>query len=183
MTAVQLIVLGAVIGSNNLATALALGALGQAPRRWRVVLIFGLFEFFVPLLGLWIGRRATEWVVDHASWLSAALLIGLGLVALVQGLRYTPADDKLAERLTSMTGLLLLGAGLSVDNLIVGFSLGLRDSDPLLVATTIAAFSMTFTAIGMTLGSHARRHWEQRAEVLTGILLLAVGAAAAFGWV
>ena len=49
--------LGAAIAANNLVVALALGALGQAPRRWRIAGVFGVFEFAVPLIGLLISVR------------------------------------------------------------------------------------------------------------------------------
>ncbi|HUG45987.1 MAG TPA: manganese efflux pump, partial [Sphingomicrobium sp.] len=71
---VELLILGAIIGSNNFATALALGALGQKVRRWRIVLTFGLFEFFIPLLGLWLGQRASGFVAGSVDWLGPALL-------------------------------------------------------------------------------------------------------------
>jgi hypothetical protein len=41
MTLIDLLILGFVIGSNNFAVALALGALGQSSRVYRVMLVFG----------------------------------------------------------------------------------------------------------------------------------------------
>ena len=46
-----LIVLGVVIGANNLSAALALGALGHGHHRSRIVGVFAVFEFTVPLVG------------------------------------------------------------------------------------------------------------------------------------
>ena len=76
---------------------------------------------------------------------------------------------------------MLLSAGLSVDNLVVGFSLGLHESSPLLVAATIAAFSMTFAALGMRLGSKGQHRWERRAAIGSGLLLIALAIASATG--
>jgi putative Mn2+ efflux pump MntP len=78
--------------------------------------------------------------------------------------------------------LVALAVGLSVDNLAVGFSLGLGEVPPVLLATTIAAFSMAFTWVGLGLGNEMRRHWERRAEIAAGALLVALAVATAAGW-
>lgn len=54
-SATSLIILGAVIGANNLAVSLALGSLGQSGRYLRIVPVFGFFEFVMPPIGLSIG--------------------------------------------------------------------------------------------------------------------------------
>jgi putative Mn2+ efflux pump MntP len=181
MTLIQLLALGLVIGSNNLAAALALGALGQASRRVRIVVVFSVFEFVIPLVGIGLGQTAARWVATHAEWISAALLVALGVWAIVMGMRDTHDDERLAHRATTWYGLLLLAGGLSLDNLIVGFSLGLGRMDPLVVATTIAAFSAAFTWVGLGLGDASRRHWERWSAVGAGLLLVALGVADALG--
>lgn len=180
---VELLILGVVIGANNFAAALALGALGQAARRWRVVAVFGAFEFTIPLLGMWLGQRASGWLAGQFGWLSWALLAMLGGWAVREGLRHRADDERLARRVTTWRGLGGLAAGLSVDNLIIGFGLGLTRLSPLSVATTIAVFSMGFSWLGMRLGCQARRHWEKWAKVGSGALLLALAIAMWRGWI
>jgi manganese efflux pump family protein len=176
----ELLILGVVVGSNNFAAALTLGALGQVRRRLRIAAVFGAIEFVVPLIGLWIGAAAADLIGSQARWIAAALLIGVGILAIVSGLRHRRDDERFVRLATSWGGLVLLAAGLSLDNLVVGFSLGLTRSAPLLVAGTIAAFSFAFTWIGITAGSHSRRHWERWAEVGSGLLLAALGTASIF---
>lgn len=182
MSLLKIVILGLVIGANNLAAALALGALSHPPRRAKVILVFGVFEFAVPLLGLELGRMAARWVATHAAWLGAALLVGLGVWVIVMGLSKPGGDERLAQLTTTWHGLGLLAAGLSVDNLVIGFSLGLRETEPLLLAAVIATCSVAFAWAGMRLGKASRRYWEQRAEVGAGVLLLGLGAASAMGW-
>lgn len=180
---VRLVVLGVVIGSNNLAAALGLGAMGQVERRGRIVTVFAAFEFLIPLVGIWLGRAVSGAVTDQAAWLGPALLVALGVWMLWSAARGRRASEDLARRITSWKGLLLLALGLSIDNLVIGFSLGLEGREPLLVAGTIAVFSMAFTWAGITLGSSARRHWERYAEVGAGVLLLAMAAGIWLGWI
>lgn len=179
----ELLVLGVVIGANNFAAALALGALGQKVRRGRIVLVFGVFEFAIPLVGIWLGRHAAERVTDHAGWLGTALLAGVGLWTVIAAQRGGDHEERYARRATTWRGLVLLASLLSIDNLIVGFSLGLGGAEPLLLAGVIATFAVAFAFIGLTLGAHARRHHERWAETAAGALLLLLAAAAGFDWI
>lgn len=182
MDIARLAILGIVIGSNNLAAALALGALGQIERRWRIIIVFGLFEFTIPLAGIWLGRSLTRFISEQASWISTAALAGLGIWIIYTALRRERDEEALAERITTWQGLFLLAAGLSIDNLIIGISLGLGGMEPLLLAATIAAFSIAFTWLGLRLGNASRRNWEKIAEVGSGVLLLALAFASLMGW-
>jgi putative Mn2+ efflux pump MntP len=178
----QLIILGLVVGANNLAAALALGTLGVKERQWRIILIFGTVEFFVPLFGIWLGRQAIRYVEQNAQLIAPLLLAGLGLWTLWTGLRHAPNREEIGRWLTRPGGVLLLALGLSADNVVVGFSLGLIGTEPLLVAAVIAAFSMTFTWLGIQLGAITRRHWERYAEIAAGLLLLGLALSAWLGW-
>jgi putative Mn2+ efflux pump MntP len=182
MSITQLVALGLVIGSNNLSAALTLGALGQRSRRMRIVGVFGLFEFSVPLVGIAIGQTLASSLEEQARWISTAVLLVLGGMSLRSGLRTHRHDDRLAKRATSWGGIVLIAAGLSIDNLVVGFGLGLGERPAIAVASTIAIFSMTFTWIGVSLGNEFRRSRENRAEVVAGLLLIALGVANAVGW-
>ena len=177
-----LIVLGVVIGANNLSAALALGALGHGHHRWRIVGVFAVFEFTVPLLGAILGQAAATTITDRVPWLGAVLLIGLGILVLASVLRRGHPDRRLARLATSWRGLILLAVGLSADNLVVGFSFGLEQIPPVALAATIAVFSSVFTFIGVTVGNGLRRHWERRTEIASGVLLIGLGIAVAAGW-
>ncbi|MFN2369864.1 MAG: manganese efflux pump MntP family protein, partial [Candidatus Krumholzibacteriia bacterium] len=118
----------------------------------------------------------------HASLVGAFLLVGMGLVAVIGGIRNRSKDEKLARHVTRWGGLVLLAAGLSADNLIVGFSLGLGNAEPLAVAGTIALFSVAFTWAGIHLGRESRRKWERSAKIGAGLLLVALGVATGLGW-
>ncbi|TVQ10427.1 MAG: hypothetical protein EA364_12400 [Balneolaceae bacterium] len=177
MTTLQLLILGTIIGFNNLAVAMALGSLGQQERKVRIVAVFTVFEFFVPLLGLWLGHSAAAYMESTGWWISSLLLILLGVWTIIFAYSREEKDHQLIKSVTSYKGLILLGMGLSLDNLIVGFSLGLGDASPLTVATVIALFSAVFTWIGIDLGRKLKRIWEHRATITAGLLLIALGIA------
>ncbi len=179
----QLLVLGVVVGSNNFATSLALGSLGQADRRLRILTVFAAFEFGVPLLGLALGRRISGQLAEQATWLGPLLIAGLGIWTLLVSTRITPDAKRMARWLSSWRGLIALSAGLSLDNLVVGFGLGLGGVPALLTATVIMLCSVVFAWIGLRLGAMGRRDFETPAEAISGVLLLAVAWMVWAGWI
>lgn len=181
MSGAELIALGAVIGANNLAAALALGALGERRRGARIVAAFGLSSFLVPLVGLLIGQSLAADLSETGRWISAALLALLGLATLRAAGHSAREDERLLHAVTSWRGLVALSLGLSLDNLFVGFALGLEDAGTLLVAAVIAVFAIAFTMIGLRAGERGHRRRETLAEAGAGLALLAVAAAVAAG--
>jgi len=183
MSIVELGILGTVIAANNTAVALALGALGQYPRRWRIMGVFGIFEFFVPLLGLWVGRTTAVWIEQEVAWVGTLLLLVLGLWTFSTSFRQAPPEETYAPYLTTWTGLAALAAGLSVDNLVIGFSLGLGEATALLIATTICGFSVTFTWVGLAVGNYAGSAYRHYLSMLAGLVLIALALLQALHWI
>jgi len=177
-----LAVFGLVIGANNLTVSLTLGAIGQRKRRGRILMVFALFEFLVPLIGVWLGQQVTVALVAHIAWLSPALLAGLGLVTLLSALGSRRDREKLARAVSGWRGLIALSAGLSSDNLVVGFGLGLRGTSPLALATTVMCCSVAFAWLGLQVGHRVQRDYEATGSAITGVLLILLAGASLAGW-
>ena len=156
---------------------MVLGTLGQEKRKGRIILMFGLFEFFVPLTGIILGSATARWIKDEASWISVLLLILLGIWTIIAGLYHKIDSKKLITKITTWRGLILLSAGLSIDNMVIGFSLGLGFANPLVVAGTICLFSIMFSYAGLKFGDKAHKHYDRPARIIAGSILLVVGFA------
>lgn len=171
-TLLLLIALAVVIALNNLTVSLSLGAMGVR-HQVRILLVFGAFEFMMPLLGAWLGQQTSSRLVSYTEWLGPFLLGILGIITLLSAVRNTRSDrEKLAQAVTSWWGLITLSAGLSTDNLVVGFSLGLGDIEPLTLAFTIMLCSLLFAWLGLTLGQRIQRSLDREGAVLSGALLI-----------
>ncbi|WP_029034462.1 manganese efflux pump MntP family protein [Salinimicrobium terrae] len=182
MTTVDLILLGIVIASNNLAFAFGLGALGTSKYHLRILVIFTLTEFTIPLVGLLIGRLISSLIADHASIVGSLILVGLGIYTIFSSLKDRNKKDTSIEYITSIKGLVLIALGLSVDNLLVGFSLGLREVNPLRLALFIAFCSMVFTFAGLKGGKYIKNNVGKYVQVFAGIILIVLGALNYFGF-
>lgn len=179
----KLVLLGIVIGSNNLAVAFGLGALNIRSYWWRIIVVFGLFEFFIPLVGVFIGRQFSSLIADYASIVGGTLLVLFGLFIFYKTLRSSKKEEKnLMDRITSWTGIISLSAGLSLDNLIVGFSIGLQNVHPLTVATVIAFSSVLFTLIGLNFGKYLKAQFRTWTDLTAATLLVVLGVATWFDW-
>jgi putative Mn2+ efflux pump MntP len=179
---VTLAVFGVVIGANNLTVSLSLGAIGQRKRQGRILLVFAGFEFFLPLIGVWLGQQLSGTLAAYTAWLGPALLAGLGIVTLLSARGSRRDRKKLARAVTSWRGLIALSAGLSLDNLVVGFGLGLGGISPLALATVIMCCSVAFAWIGLQVGQRVQRDYEEAGAAITGVFLIVLAGAMLAGW-
>src|SRR5579859_6254413 len=119
MLAVLLVALS--LGLSNFAAAIGIGISGADARtRWRVGVVFWLFETGMPIVGLLLGRGLAGSLGGATHWIGAGLLIATGLYSLIQSLRSRGQDDDHRAVATQRTGrLFVTGAALSIDNLAV----------------------------------------------------------------
>ncbi|MEB2786902.1 manganese efflux pump MntP [Algoriphagus persicinus] len=181
MDTIDLILLGIVIASNNLSFAFGLGALGTGQYHLRIVSIFTLVEFTVPLVGLLIGNFVSSFIDAYADIIGSLILIGLGIYTIYATFKSKKKKEASIENITSIKGLLLIALGLSLDNLLVGLSFGLGDVNPLQMALFIAFSSMVFTFIGLKTGKYIKSNLGKYVQVIAGILLIMLGTINYFG--
>tara|TARA_B100000508_G_scaffold141095_1_gene146747 strand:- start:24064 stop:24618 length:555 start_codon:yes stop_codon:yes gene_type:complete len=180
----KLFVLGIVIGSNNLAVAFALGSLNIRSYWWRIILTFGLFEFFIPLVGIFIGREFSKYIADYASYIGGSLLLLIGILIIYSALsKDDNHESKLLSKITSWTGIISISAGMSLDNLVVGFSIGLQEIHPLTSASVIATSSIVFTLFGLNVGKYLKKKFRVWTEIGAATLLLLIGFATLMEWI
>lgn len=179
----DLVILGIVIASNNFSVALALGTMGQWKRVARILIVFGGFEFFIPLFGAYLGQYFAQFVEAYASAIGGGLLIGLAIYVFYGTFISQPADrEEWAQRTSTWWGLLGLAFGLSLDNMMVGLSLGFSDESPWLVATVIAMSSVVFSAIGLRFGTFLNQYFVFYSQLFSSLLLFFLGFATLLGW-
>jgi len=181
---VVLLLLAAVaMGPSNFAGAIAIGASGVDNRtRIRVGVVFGVFEVGMPLVGLAAGRGVEGDVGGASRWLAAGLLAAIGAYQIVQAVRPALGDESPeVSSAAQLRRLLVTGLALSIDNLAIGFALGAYHVNVVVAIVVIAVVSVGMSLAGLELGARIGTRVGARGEVLGGILLVAVGAAVAFG--
>jgi manganese efflux pump family protein len=173
-----LLLVGLSVGLGNFAVSVAVGLSGVTKAsRIRLVLVFGFFETLMPLIGLILGQSAAGALGSSANITGGILLIATGLFVVINALNTEP-DNRTAFH-KSFKKLLLTGLALSVDNLIIGFSLGASNEPLLLSALVIGATSVAFSLLGLEMGRRLKVRVEEYSELLSGVLLILVGIAIA----
>jgi putative Mn2+ efflux pump MntP len=165
------------VGADNFAAAIAIGLAGVDRRvRWRIAVVFGLFEAGMPVIGLVVGRSLSGSLGSGAHLVGGGLLILVGLQMGISGLR---ADDDAPPALAGapIARLVVLAAGLSIDNLVIGFALGARATPLVLSVIVIGVVSVGLSLLGLELGSRLGAEVGHRSELLGAGVLVAVGAA------
>jgi putative Mn2+ efflux pump MntP len=165
------------VGADNFAAAIAIGLAGVDRQvRLRIAVVFGLFEAGMPVIGLLVGRSLSGSLGSRAHLVGGGLLVLVGLQMGVRWLR-SDADAPSALAGAPLARLVLLAAGLSIDNLVIGFALGARDTPLVLSVIVIGVVSVGLSLLGLELGSRLGARVGHRSELLGAGVLVAVGAA------
>ncbi|MGH2876351.1 MAG: manganese efflux pump MntP family protein [Solirubrobacteraceae bacterium] len=167
------------VGADNFAAAIAIGLAGVDKRvRLRIAIVFGLFESGMPVLGLLAGRGLAGSLGGAAHWIGGGLLVAAGVQMAVGALRNSGEDSDTPALAGAPLGrLILLAAGLSIDNLVIGFALGARNTPLVLAIVVIGAVSVGLSLLGLELGGRLGEGVGRRSELLGALVLVGVGAA------
>ncbi len=177
---VALLLVAVSVGLDNFAACTAMGVSGvDSALRFRVALIFGLFEGAMPVVGLLLGHSLANVFGSAVTPVAGALLGVVGAYTIVTGLRH---DGEVATDPTlDFRQLVPIAAALSIDNLIIGFALGTYHVNIVVAAVTIAVVSVALSLFGLELGGQLGARLGKRSEVVGGAILVLVGVAIGTG--
>lgn len=168
------------VGLSNFAGAIGIGLSGVDRRtRLRVGVAFGLFEAGMPLLGLLIGEALAGRLGHLGRYVGAVLLVATGAYTIWQGRTTESRGDR--QIAMDARSLALTAVALSIDNLVVGFALGVYHVNVVLAALTMGVVSVGMSLTGLELGSRLGERMEGRAEEAGGAVLVLVGLALGSG--
>jgi len=175
-----LILAALAVGLGNFGASIGIGLSGVASAtRIKVSLVFGVFEAGMPLVGLLAGRGAAHALGDAARYAGGALLVAIGAWQLIQTARLSRRGVPAPPIATSR--LILTALALSMDNLVVGFSLGVEHVSVLAAVAVFAAVSVGLSLLGLEFGRRLAAAVEVGSQYLAGAVLVAVGILVAVG--
>lgn len=160
---------------DTFAVALGLGLARLPRRRWpRVGLTFTLFEGLMPLAGLLLGRSAGSVLGGAAEVVAALILVGFGGYTVWEALT-GEEEDEIAVAGVGLRALAATGLSVSLDELALGFTLGILGGAFALTLVYIGLQALLVTFAGLALGARLGRRLEGRAELASGLLLAGLG--------
>jgi putative Mn2+ efflux pump MntP len=154
----------------------ALGVAGLPKhRRLRTSLTLATFEAVMPAVGVLLGEGLGDALGRFAGYTAAALIGLAGFIILKPGVQV----EKVRKRMklvahTRGVAIIDLGLSISLDELAIGFSLGLLKI-PLAVAVVfIGLQAFLASQLGLKLGGHLSERLRDRAERVGGLVLIGI---------
>lgn len=164
--ALKLALLVLPLGLDTFAVSAALG-LRRLPRRERLraSAVMTAFETAMPLVGLGLGSAIGHVAGGPADYVAVAVLVAAGAWMLF-GDEDAPAPEGAL--------LLALGVSVSLDELAIGFTIGLLGLNVWLAVALIGAQALLLSQLGLRVGARLGEALRERAEQLAGVVLVAL---------
>ncbi|WP_189516719.1 manganese efflux pump MntP [Kushneria pakistanensis] len=179
MTPASLTLLSLAMSTDAFAASIGRGAgSGGRPRflnALRTGAIFGAIEGITPIIGWLAGAAAVHLVSRWDHWIAFVLLVGLGARMVYAGMGKAEGCEEDAPR-QSLPMVMLAAVATSIDALVVGVSLAFVDIHIAVAATAIGTATMVMVTLGIMLGCALGQVVGKRAEILGGLVLIAIGA-------
>jgi putative Mn2+ efflux pump MntP len=175
MSLLEIFLIGLGLSMDCFAVSLSLSACGKL--KWKdvlkVSLFFGIFQGLMPVIGWLIGTTFQSLIqtVDH--WLAFGILAIIGLRMVSQFFVHETKRKFTDIRRTSV--LLTLSVATSIDALATGISFGFIKVNILEAALIISIVTFLVTVTGSRLGAKSTFIPAKWAELLGGIVLIAIG--------
>lgn len=163
------------LGLDTFAVAGALGVAGlPRQQRLKISLLLSGFEMAMPVIGLLAGHALGHAIGVAADYLAAAALVALGAWMLV-----SEEEDEEAKvtALIANSGIALVALGLSIslDELAMGFTIGLLHLPIVLAVILIGAQAFLVAQLGLRLGARLGRTAREAPEKIAGLALIGLG--------
>jgi len=141
--------------------------------RFRLSLSFGLFQFFMPLIGFYAGLRVARFTESIDHWIVFAVLSLVGGKMVYEALNND--QDQVMVDISRGIPLLVASIATSIDALAVWFSFALLKDGILLPAVIIGVVASIMTFVGVTFGHRVGRKYISKPEIIGGIAIIIIG--------
>lgn len=173
------LILALALSMDAFAVAICKGAVLHKPRFKEILrtgFIFGIIEALTPIIGWGIGILASQYVIRWDHWIAFGLLFILGSRMIWQGIKAKSDDDCCTPpSRNSSLSLVLSVIATSLDAMAIGLGLAFLQVDIVHTAMTIGLMTMIMATVGMMIGRYVGPLLGKKAEIIGGIVLIAIG--------
>lgn len=137
-----------------------------------IALYFGFFQFLMPIIGYFLGSSFEEIVKNVDHWIAFVLLGMIGMSMIKDSF-----DDELEKRNDNIDfkTMLFLAIATSIDALAVGITFAFYNVNLWLASLFIGVITFALSCIGVKLGFKFGDKFQNKAELLGGIILIFIG--------
>lgn len=136
-----------------------------------IAIFFGGFQALMPLLGWFSGIQLQSIVSALAPWIAFLLLLGIGIKMIYESFY---ADEDVCK-VFSLKELLILSVATSIDAFAVGVTFAILNTPIITPIIVIGLVTFILSFIGVYIGKNIGHLFENKIEILGGIILIALG--------
>lgn len=140
----------------------------------RMALFFGGFQAIMPTIGWLAGVGIKNYISDFDHWIAFGLLTFIGLKMIYESFRMRPKDDDKNDPFKFFT-LILLAVATSIDALAVGTTFAFLNILIVVPVIIIGCITFAFSFAGVYLGDRFGHFFENKIEVVGGLVLIGIG--------
>ena len=171
MNILIIIVIAVSLSMDAFSLSLAYGTLNLSIKNInQLSIIVGLYHFFMPILGMLIGKIIFNYLPIQPNLIVFIVLVIIGIQMLIESFK---KDDKV--KIMTFIELLLFGLAVSIDSFSVGIGLKGISNNYILAALIFSITSFVFTYIGLHLGKKINNLVGNISTFLGGITLIIIG--------
>ena len=185
---IEVFLLAIALAMDAFAVSIGLGAKSQKQSSAYVLrlaiyaaLYFGIAQGVMPLIGYLLGAVLLGWLATAAPWIGGGILILLGAKMLyeafngeVEAVLADSFNGNVQEEINHRM-MFTLAIATSIDAMAAGFTLNLLALNAWLACLIIAIVTAVFGFFGIYLGKSSGTWLEDKAEILGGFVLIAIG--------
>jgi len=165
------ILIGISLSMDAFSLSLAYGTLNIKNRNINLLtFIVGMYHFFMPLMGMFVGKKVISLLPIESSTLVFIVLFLIGIEMIIESFK----EEKEIKNL-NIIEMLLFGLAVSIDSFSLGLGLKTIYKYPYVSALIFSISSMIFTYLGLKLGKKINQKIGNISTILGGITLIVIG--------
>jgi len=139
----------------------------------RAALVFGVVQASMLVIGWLAGKTVVDLISAYDHWFAFGLLVFVGGRMLWESRK--PREESCGPDITRGWRLFTLAVATSLDALAVGLSFAFLEVNITLAGSTVGIVTVLVVAAGFLVGRKASGLVGKRAELVGGIILIAIG--------
>lgn len=177
MNLIEIIIIAVGLAMDASAVSLVAASSGYAEdsrSTFRLAFHFGLFQFFMPIIGWALGISFVSYFSHIDHWIAFALLAFVGGRMIISGMN-TSEESYYKDPSRGFT-LIILSIATSIDALAIGLSLAMLEVNIWYPSVIIGIITATLALISIRIGKKLKASFGKHMEKIGGLILIIIGA-------
>ncbi|MEI3499523.1 MAG: manganese efflux pump [Bacilli bacterium] len=171
MSIIMVIVIAVSLSMDAFSLSLAYGTLNLEKSQIRLLsLIVGLYHFFMPLLGMWVGTKILNFLPINPNTIVFIVLFFIGIQMIFETFK-----QENSVSIMKFSELLMFGLAVSIDSFSVGIGLKTIYENTFVSALIFSISSAFFTSLGLFLGKRINDKIGKISTLFGGLALIIIG--------